>query len=656
MHASKHYWTVNGKFKGQIPVGNRKITKHNDLIYKSILGGRLIGFGQAKLELYHAMLNLPSPCTSSVFTAAQRDILIAAQYVANNSMDNATKELSLMHSTDQTEDLLKTIVSFDGSYQQRPGKSGGGFSRYCFGAAISVETAKVLSYDVACNSCSHCTRHENLFRSKAITEVQIQEWKLTHEPNCSAKYSDYASVQLESALAPSIVQQALQRGIVFSGIVMDGDNKTHEALHIVNPYHHLGIDEIQRFECLSHVCKRLKINLCNRRDKVMKAKKSGKAVEKPKLSKSVSSKNRLNRQFDESLPRDDWKVCPSHAIQHLTDVITCQICSYFGLVIKRNSGNIPAIIDAVNAIPLHLSANDENADFHHRFCSKDSDTWCRYQSAISQGLPTPHHTYFLGEDAVKIVHDVFDEFGYNTAAFLEKVQAGYTSNHNEALHKILWGMVPKNEQASYEMVQLGSALAVIRYNDGYCGIRHLCDTLGLPFSQHLSDHLQELDNNRILNSKHIAYKQIMRSEKKQRCGKKISKQVKIFGQSYASGEYSAAQSHLNTSDIGEVFDSEDVSEYQVSDMTQPTTTDQAACYLCGGTEEDYALGIRVGTNLQSEEINWIQCSLCGSWFHMECVNIMKGDIEDDDDWFCSNCVWHNSASTLVVVALRKSST
>ena len=49
---------------------------------------------------------------------------------------------------------VHTIASYDGSYQQRSGKSGGRFSRYRFAAAISITTGKVLFYGIACYSCN----------------------------------------------------------------------------------------------------------------------------------------------------------------------------------------------------------------------------------------------------------------------------------------------------------------------------------------------------------------------------------------------------------------------------------------------------------------------------------------------------------------------
>ena len=95
--------------------------------------------------LYHAAMNLPSPSSKAGFVEAQADLITAANFIAQEFMDQATSELRRVQHISNSE-YLRTMVSYDGAYQQRSGKSGGGFCRYCFGAAISVETGKVLSY------------------------------------------------------------------------------------------------------------------------------------------------------------------------------------------------------------------------------------------------------------------------------------------------------------------------------------------------------------------------------------------------------------------------------------------------------------------------------------------------------------------------------
>ena len=92
----------------------------------------------------------------AVFVDPQRELLLVTEFIAQRSMNNAAIELENEFGTDE-EDLIHAIASFKGAYQKRSTKSGGGYSRYCFGSVISMFNGKVLAYDVACNSCSACT-------------------------------------------------------------------------------------------------------------------------------------------------------------------------------------------------------------------------------------------------------------------------------------------------------------------------------------------------------------------------------------------------------------------------------------------------------------------------------------------------------------------
>ena len=212
---TKYFWTVSGRFRQKIEVSHTEIKKRNSTVYSSVLAGRLMGLGLRRLGINNCLLNLPPPCSAPVFTAAQADVILVAEMIAEQSMDKARDELRTFHNTDPTKAYVETVVSFDGAYQMRSGKKGGGFSRYCFGAAISVHTAKVVAYGIACNSCSKCTEKRNANRAGTLSEEAYLEWKSIHEPICTAQYTQYASVQLESVLAPAVVTKALERGVVF---------------------------------------------------------------------------------------------------------------------------------------------------------------------------------------------------------------------------------------------------------------------------------------------------------------------------------------------------------------------------------------------------------------------------------------------------------
>ena len=87
--ANRTFWSLSGHFRSNIQLGEKKISKRNDIMYSSVLGGRLVGMGEPNLRLYHVSMNLPPPPTSPSFQRIQKDLVIASEYVANNSMMRA---------------------------------------------------------------------------------------------------------------------------------------------------------------------------------------------------------------------------------------------------------------------------------------------------------------------------------------------------------------------------------------------------------------------------------------------------------------------------------------------------------------------------------------------------------------------------------------
>ena len=83
-------------------------------------------------------------------------------------------------------EFLEVTVSYDGAYQKRGGKSGCGFSRYCVVCAISVETGKVLKYEIACNSCKMCIEKKLALREKRLDLAEYKIWNEMYESECQA--------------------------------------------------------------------------------------------------------------------------------------------------------------------------------------------------------------------------------------------------------------------------------------------------------------------------------------------------------------------------------------------------------------------------------------------------------------------------------------
>ena len=273
-NSGKDFWTLSGKFQSKIQIGPHKITKRNDSMYQCILAGRLIGIGKYSLDVYHSMIGIGLP--RAVFVDPQRELLLVTEFIAQRSMSNAAIELENEFGTDE-ENLIHAIASFDGAYQKRSTKSGGGYSRYCFGSVISMFNGKVLAYDVAWNSCSACTRIDNLLEDGTITKDEYIKNLGDHKANCPALFAALSSVSLESEIAPSILEQALTRRVIFDGLVCDGDNKTFSKISEQKPYKDIFPGHVvKRYECLAHVGKRMKVHLLEEQDKVLKARRSDK--------------------------------------------------------------------------------------------------------------------------------------------------------------------------------------------------------------------------------------------------------------------------------------------------------------------------------------------------------------------------------------------
>ena len=628
-------------------------------MYSSVLGGRLVGMGEPNLRLYHACMNLPPPPTGPSFQRIQKDLLIASEYVANNTMMQAKIGLESILGINPLTNSVHAVVSYDGAYQIRSKKGGGGYSPYCFAAAISVDTAKVVAYDVACNTCRQCNMYASKLRDNEITEKEHHNWHIEHKITCPAKYSEYASVHLESLLAPIVVRQAFDRGIIFSGVVSDGDNKTDAALKDADIYNSLGFDlEIGRLECLSHVLKRMKTNLCKKQEVVLKDARTSKKVYTKELIKKGKSKKEAAKLLSKdyqgilrrvSKSRESWKSSETSVeIKHLSEAMCGQITSYYRLAVQRNKGDTGAIIKAVKAIPYHLGANDTNAVEYHRYCPFEQHSWCQYQSALFDKKPPPHHPNYLSEEDVNIVLELYEEFKLTTPEFIEKIKSSLTSNNNEAIHSVLFDIVPKKENIGNELMRLGAALSVILYNEGYQGIKRVFETCGITPGDYLSETLGKLDKERIVRSANILRSQQRKFAKKQRRGKKVKSQIIKHGQEYDTGKYTSAQPDLET-------EAEDVtpdptsstaphtdvnSDSDEEDPLSPTTTlaeeVKDSCEICGYTEEEGNVGIGLGIPLPARDIEWVQCAECLEWYHLLCLGI-----EDEDlpvgDWRCGKC-------------------
>ena len=121
----------------------------------------------------------------------------------------------------------------------------------------------------------------------------------------------------------------------------------------------------------------------------------------------------------------------------------------------------------------------------------------------------------------------------------------HETNHNEAIQSILFQMVRRIKAVGMDTMKLGASLAVIRYNDGFAGVKRVFEMLGVNVEVHMSARFVHLDNIRILRSKGYVAAQQRRFSKRQRRGNKVMKQVREHGEGYSSGKFTVAQPDLD---------------------------------------------------------------------------------------------------------------
>ena len=501
-------------------VGEVNPSTTNRLDISCVLGARIVGMNSEKLRTFNGCVNLPPAPTPYTFTKIHSEVLTAAEEEAKASMERATMELKSQFPIDPITNCVYVPASIDGTYN----------SSACFSSIISTKTGKALAYKVASNSCSTCSLYNNKDENATLTERERDNWD-AHMGSCRIEYPDIANIHLETAVAPELIKEAYERGIVFHTLVGDGDNDAVESLNITSRiYQKLGIDQnIRKIECLSHVMRTMMSNLIRNQLEAGEC-----LIEEPSV---------------ESQPRE---------IKNMTRAIAGRIGHLYRLALQNNDGNPTGAKDEINAIPYHLGANDTNASVNHQFCPGGKDSWCDYNIALLDNSPAPHHPDYLSAALVEHVQLIFSEFHYNDEEFIKTVSFGMTTNHNEAMYRLFSDMVPKKEKAGLDAVKLGAALAIIRYNDGFKAVENIFRSFS-PSNPLIrtKEAFRLMDNKRIKTSKNpIPWKDTYAKEQMNEA--KLREQKSKYGEGYSHGNYSKSlivDEDVHVSDVQE--DSQD---------------------------------------------------------------------------------------------------
>ena len=217
---------------------------------------------------------------------------------------------------------------------------------------------------------------------------------------------------------------------------------------------------------------------------------------------------------------------------------------------------------------------------------------------------------------MQLIHEVFDQFKYNNISFVENISTGLTSNQNDSIHNLLFLMVPKTDAVGYELMQLASALAIIRSNDGNSGLKTLFEALDIKVGSHLLNRFHLLDHRRLKRSKYIASEQRKLFLKKQRRISSNKKKLLKYGPGYSSGAYSEARKDSDDSEK-----ELEVTSTLCSRPVKNVETEEDFCVLCTGTESNGIVEVEIGLSMENQDIDWIQCSICNAWYNLICLGI-----------------------------------
>ena len=437
---------------------------------KAVFANKCVGGSCASLQMLFGMLDLPMPISKNAYTMHILHIEKFAKLHAEDSMSRARREVC-RHYGAQGDDVVNVLVSCDGTWQKR------GFSSF-FGAVfvIEFETGKVIDFTVKskfCKSCKHWAKADK--RSQAYLD-----WKASHAEVCHVNYSGSAG-SMEPSGTLELFQSSRSYGLQYKWLISDGDSKTHSLLLQEQPY---GSDQlVQKMDCVGHVQKRMGTALRN-----LKIQHRGRKLAD---GKTIGGAGRL------------------------TDKVINSLQNYYGDAIRRNIGNVQAMMKAVQATLLH--SNSTNAHPRHHLCPEGPSSWCKWQVAKATGKEY-NHKEPLPDAIVQLLRPIYARLG--SQSLLEKCVNGYTQNANEALHSTVWKFCSKELFMGRSGVETACALAVCIFNDGASSLSALSDCLGLHPTNLARAHLKKKDKKRLAESE---YKSIEGAKKLRRFARRKRK-------------------------------------------------------------------------------------------------------------------------------------
>ena len=282
-------------------------------------------------------------------------------------------------------------------------------------------------------------------------------------------------------------------------MLSDGDSKAYDAVSAANVY---GVDVlIEKEDCINHVAKRMGTAL-RKLASVSKAQKT-----------TITGKGKL------------------------TNMKIKKIQNYYGKAIKLYSSDVPLLQKRIMGILLHLSSTDEQPK--HAHCPPGESSWCFWQRAIASskepGSHKGHETLpvEIGKKLVPIFQRLSDP------KLLNRCSRNMTQNANEALHSILWKIVPKSVYVGRKTMQTAMALAVCKYAMGASFQIVMCRVMELEPGKILKETAKKKDLKRLKRAEKAASAQAKKRRKllKYNQLKETDTKKSTEGETYGAGAF-----------------------------------------------------------------------------------------------------------------------
>lgn len=237
---------------------SEKVNTTNKVNTLVVYALRTIGKGFTAGRKLFTLLDLPF-FSKATFRRHELKVLHASAEAAQESMNNAAKEVKNITRIQKRQRTLDCGVSMDGTWQKRGYSSLNG----CV-SCISIDTGKVLDLEILSHYCRLCSK-----RRSTVCEDHI-----------CANHQGSAS-NMETVGAYRIFERSVTiRNLRYTSYYGDGDSKAFEAVKDI-----YGVQPVSKLECIGHVQKRV----------------GGRLRKLKKTSKGLGGKGKLTDRFIDKL-------------------------------------------------------------------------------------------------------------------------------------------------------------------------------------------------------------------------------------------------------------------------------------------------------------------------------------------------------------------